>query len=144
MHECVIKRGVGGFAANIGMLDASGTSKDFWSRRLVPGFVAILIVELTNVLQGGDNNLFVAIAKYQPNLKCNRKVAPGLPWSSCRHIWGTMETGQEILVFGDEGDPDVQVDLPYVLKASESLYSEANPTSIRIHRSKLLTRTLHS
>ena len=94
----------------------------------------MLIVELTNVLQGGDNNLFVAIAKYQPRLKCNRKATPGLPWSSCRHIWGTMQTGQEILVFGDEEDPDVQVDLPYVLKASESLYSEASFPSIRTHR----------
>ena len=144
MHECVIKRGVGGVAANIGMLDASVFCNNFGSRRLVPGSVAILIVELTNVLQGGDNNLLVSIAKYQPKLKCNRRATPGLPWSSCRHIWGTMETGQEMLVFGDEKDPDVQVDLPYVLKASESLYGEASSTSIRVHREKLLTRALHS
>ena len=144
MHECVIKRGVGGIAANIGMLDASRVCDLFWSRRLVPASVATLIVELTNILQGGDNNLFVAIAKYQPNLRCNRKTKPGLPWSSCRHIWGTMDTGHETLVFGDEEDPNVQVDLPHVLKASESLYSEASSTSIRVHRGELLTRALHS
>ena len=144
MHECAIKRGVGGIAANIGMLNASVGCNNFWSTRLVPRSVAILIVELTNVLQGGDNNLLVAIAKYEPKLKCNRKATPGLPWSSCRHIWGTMETGLEQLVFGDEEDPDVQVDLPYELKASESLYSEASSNSIRVHRGELLTRTLHS
>lgn len=42
LHECVIKRGVGGIAANIGMLDASGGCNCFWSRRLVPGSVATL------------------------------------------------------------------------------------------------------
>lgn len=144
MHECVIKRGVGGIAANIGMFETPGVCDNVYSRRLVPGFVAILIVELTNVLQGGDNNLLVAIAKYQPRLKCNRKATPGLPWSSCRHIWGTMETGQGRLLFGDEEDPDVQVDLPYALKASESFYSEASSTSVRVHRGELLTTALHS
>ena len=50
-----------------------------------------------------------------------------------------------MLIFGDEEeDPNVQVDLPYVLKASESLYSEASSTSIRVHRGELLTRALHS
>ena len=55
-----------------------------------------------------------------------------------------METGQGMLVFGDEEDPNVQVDLPYVLKASESLYGDASSTSIRVHRGELLTRALHS
>ncbi len=55
-----------------------------------------------------------------------------------------METGQEMLVFGEKEDPDVQVDLPYVLKASKSLYSEASSTSNRVHRGELLTRALHS
>ena len=43
LHECVIKRGVGGFAANIGMLNASKTSKDFWSRRSVQALSLYLL-----------------------------------------------------------------------------------------------------
>ena len=70
-------------------------------------------------IRGGDNNLYVAIAKYQPKVQCDKTSKPPPPWRSCIHIWGDMQAGQERQVFGRGSDPNIQVKLPFVLKASK-------------------------
>lgn len=70
-------------------------------------------------IRGGDNNLYVAIAKYQPRVRCDTSSIPAPPWKSCQHIWGDMPTGQERQIFGRGSEPPVQVVLPFRMKASE-------------------------
>ena len=70
-------------------------------------------------IRGGDNNLYVAIAKYQPRVLCDTSSIPAPPWRSCHHIWGDMKAGQERQVFGRGPDPDVDVELPFQLNASQ-------------------------
>ena len=70
-------------------------------------------------IRGGDNNLYVAIAKYQPRVRCDTSSTPAPPWRSCHHIWGDMQAGQERQIFGSGSDPTIQVALPFLMKASE-------------------------
>ena len=72
-----------------------------------------------SITQGGDNNLYVAMAKYIPTVRCDRSSTAGPPWLSCLHIWGDMKVGQERLVFGPKSDPSVQVQLPTKLRAGK-------------------------
>ena len=81
-------------------------------------------------IQGGDNNLYVAMAKYQPRVRCDQSSIPAPPWKSCYHIWGDMQTEQERQIFGRGSDPTIQVKLPFVMKASE--YSPVTQTASRV------------
>ena len=83
-------------------------------------------------IRGGDNNVYVAIAKYQPRVRCDQTSIPAPPWRSCYHVWGDMEATQKRQVFGTGSDPSIQVRLPYHLKASE--YFPVTKSASRVHR----------
>lgn len=69
---------------------------------------------------GGDNHLNVAIADYVPNVRCDKTATPGPPWESCLLIIADMTATRDRKVFGDKrSDPRVEVNLPFVLKASK-------------------------
>ncbi len=80
--------------------------------------------------QGGDNNLYVAIGKYQPRVRCDQSSIPAPPWKSCHHIWGDMQTEQERQIFGRGSDPTIQVALPIKMKASK--YSPVRQAASRV------------
>ena len=95
--------------------------------------ICVIIIDQADVaIRGGDNNVYVAIAKYQPRVRCDQGSRPAPPWKSCYHVWGDMEASQKRQVFGTGSDPGIQVRLPYHLKASE--YSPIIMSASRIHR----------
>ncbi|KAL6717688.1 hypothetical protein ACLMJK_005603 [Lecanora helva] len=67
---------------------------------------------------GGDNNLEVIVSSYKPNVKCNR--APSPPWRSTVTIFAEMTATKNSEIFGPAGRPDVDVSLPFYLKASDN------------------------
>ena len=81
-------------------------------------------------IRGGDNNLYVAIAKYQPKVRCDANTVPAPPWRSCHHIWGDMQVGQERQIFGSGSEPTIQVELPFIMKASK--YSPIKQAASRV------------
>ena len=69
---------------------------------------------------GGDNKLVITIAKYEPNVRCDRSLKPGPSWESCIHVWGVLQASQVRQIFEhSETDPRVDVSLPFTYKASK-------------------------
>ena len=69
---------------------------------------------------GGDNNLLIAMEKYEPHVRCDRSAAQGPPWVCCIHAWADMRAGQQRQVFGRAGDPRVQESLPVTFKVVDA------------------------
>ena len=72
---------------------------------------------------GGDDNMRIAISSFDMDVRCDRRPVPGPPFESCLHIVADMEADTERKVFGNRGEPRVQVNLPIVFKASESRHA---------------------
>ncbi|CAD6593126.1 MAG: hypothetical protein ASARMPREDX12_006852 [Alectoria sarmentosa] len=64
--------------------------------------------------------LRVFVSKYDPdNVRCYGKMSPPDSRVSCQQILNTMSTSEEHTAFGPEGDPGVEVVLPFVLVSSD-------------------------
>ena len=68
---------------------------------------------------GGDNNVNVVIADYQPDVKCDSTSTPGPPWNSSVGIFAAMRASKRFRIFGPTGEPDVEEGLPLVLEAGK-------------------------
>ena len=100
-RQCVTQWGYGGIASDIGK-----------------SAQRYLSAERLEFLLGGDNQLQVIVASYKPYVKCNESPAP--PWRSVVHIFANIEASKEKYIFGPQGSPGVEVELPWRLTASES------------------------
>ena len=115
-QRCVVEKGLGGIAADIGV------SSSFNLFDILNVFVrefrgAILIQSPS---PGGDNNLNVVIADYAPHVRCDKPPSKGPPWESCLLILADMPATVDRKVFGVKSqDARVEVNVPYYLKASE-------------------------
>ena len=68
---------------------------------------------------GGDNRINVVVSGDAPHVRCDRTATPGPPWESCLIIVADMAATKGRKVFGDHSqDPRVEVNLPYLLRAS--------------------------
>ncbi|KAL2040475.1 hypothetical protein N7G274_006918 [Stereocaulon virgatum] len=68
---------------------------------------------------GGDNNLEIAIASYNPNVRCDTSRTPGPPWRSCVNIFGDMRADKDPVVFGQRG-LEAQWRLPFFLRSVDA------------------------
>ena len=59
---------------------------------------------------GGDNNLHVVVATYQPQVQCKGTFGP--EWKSCRDILADMRADKDRMTFGMRGQEGAQVELP--------------------------------
>lgn len=116
-ERCVLEKGVGGIAADIGAFEFPFNStvlrisscriskQCFWTWLKAPSL-------------GGDNHLNIIIAEYAPNVHCDRSAAPGPPWESCATVVAGMQAAKNRKVFGDKSkDPRVEVDVPFDLNS---------------------------
>ena len=72
---------------------------------------------------GGDNHVNVVITEYAPRVRCDKAPTPLLPWESCLLILSDMAATKDRKVFGDKSrDPRVEINVPYVFKASASIF----------------------
>ena len=70
------------------------------------------------VSSGGDNNLAVAILKYEPQVQCSGTVAPSL-LSSCQNIVDIMPASTDFTTWGPQDDPLAAVKLPLTFYSRE-------------------------
>ena len=68
---------------------------------------------------GGDNNLEVAVEKYEPHVQCSGTVSPSL-LPSCQNIVDTMTASTDFTTWGPEDDPLAVVKLPIAYYSRES------------------------
>lgn len=128
LQACVVERGTGGMAFGIGELLHSNSSRRQIRRELVLDAIyrsqtsTNFLIRRISSLSGGDNNVNVAIAGYEPNIKCDRSSTPGPPWFSCVAIFSNMRAGKQHKVFGYAGEhPAVQEVLPLILQSGTLL-----------------------
>ena len=120
-QRCVVQRGIGGIAADIGaslifLLQVRMLCRVFFSEGLARCLLRTLVNPFFST--GGDNHLNIVIADYAPNVRCDRTPTPGPPWESCLAIVADMVATRDRKVFGDKNrDPRVEVNLPFFYKA---------------------------
>lgn len=61
----------------------------------------------------------VALAKYEPDIKCDTSPTPGPPWPSCVVLFGNMRAGTRRRVFGGFHMTGIDEELPYVLETGK-------------------------
>lgn len=118
LQTCVVERGMGGVAFNIGEcptmiilpFEFSASMEDLNFERIP--------LKITSTL-GGDNNVNVVIASYRPNVQCDTTPTLGPPWNSTVAIFSSMRASKRFRVFGINGAPEVEEGLPLVLEAGE-------------------------
>lgn len=66
--------------------------------------------------QGGDNNLGVILGSYQPDVQCTA-THTGNP-QSCLEILADMPATTDTRIFGPQGHPGVQENLPIEIASS--------------------------
>lgn len=71
---------------------------------------------------GGDNNVYVAIADYKPNIKCDTSSDTGPTWESCVTIFVNMRANKQPRIFGFSEDPLVEEPLPLILEACKGAW----------------------
>ena len=72
------------------------------------------------IVTGGDNNVQVVLAKYDPpNIKCDAGTTPGPPWESCVSIFTNMRAFDKLHVFGYYEVEGIDVGLPLSLEAGK-------------------------
>ena len=98
----------------VGATSGHASNHEMGQAKIGRGYRAMIIHRRANVrlAGGGDNKLVIAIAKYEPNIRCDRSLKPGPSWESCIHIWGVMQASQIRQVFEHpETDPRVDMSL---------------------------------
>ena len=85
---------------------------------------------------GGDNNLSIIVAKYEPQVQCSGAVPASL-LASCQNIVDTMPASRDFTTWGPESDPLAVVKLPLTYYSRESIHSCLHP--IILHGRTLIT-----
>ena len=136
LQVCVVERGMGGIALKIGECpgtQAAPSALELASERiryldlfdsLISFFLSFFwksesLSQTSLPLPGGDNNIDVVMAIYKPNVKCDPTSTAGPPWGSCVAVFASMRASKRIRVFGFQGDPNVEEELPLVLEGGK-------------------------
>lgn len=83
------------------------------------------VTEIT--FSGGDNDLSVAVLKYEPKqVQCSGTVSPSL-LSSCQNIVNTMPASMDFTTWGPENDPLAVMKLPLTYHSCEFVYQVLFP-----------------
>lgn len=133
-QRCVVEKGLGGIANNIGV--------SFFLLKLLWRFLDFFFVKERNPdshlrQSGGDNNLNVVVSGYEPHVRCDKSSAKGPPWESCLLILADMAATWDRKVFGVKSqDARVEVNLPFYYKASELKrpFPLHNSSSLSMHQ----------
>lgn len=58
------------------------------------------------------------MSSYKPHVVCKQR--PGPPWRSAVKVFADMPASRDLAVFGRAGAPEIDYELPFVVKASKS------------------------
>jgi len=114
LQSCIIERGKGGRAYNLGkpkkrifLVEQSVLQPFRFSSRIIDA-----------ISTGGDNKVQVEMGSYKPNVKCDPGSTPGPPWSSCVVLFSMMRANRRSRIFGSHDQEEVEVGLPFILETS--------------------------
>lgn len=68
-------------------------------------------------MQGGDNNLAVAVSAYEPKVQCYGTIDPPGLLGSCQNIVDKMDASTTLLTLTTSGANDAAITLPYTLES---------------------------
>lgn len=139
LQACVVERGIGGEAYNIGKSYDHVMSPSIF--RLLPGMKHGPCLPCNNMVIGGDNKVNVVIADYKPKVKCDVQATEAPEWLACVTIFISMKASKKVQIFGASDDEAVEQELPLVLEAgkhhrSSSIICEIFPSSVSVRLNK--------
>jgi len=135
LQACVVERGIGGEAYNIGKSYDHVMSPSI--SRLLPGMKHRSCLPCNNMVIGGDDKVNVVIADYKPKVKCDVQATEAPEWLACVTIFTNMKASRKVQIFGASEDEAVEQELPLVLEAgkhhrSSSIICETLSSSVSI------------